>query len=314
MYNSDYDNICFVITSWEPNLFLSVKQTLLSFGVNEQNIIKVTDRVSRPKSLNKAWNSIGVGENIASGYKYIAFIDEDVVIRDNHVFTRLKEILEAPENQQVVGVLANPKLFSEGQSLFEIPHDMPPETSWKQSLQDCTSNLVSLNCCLFRANLNQRFDEDYFGNQNFDVDFGLQMALDNKKVLVDKALLVLARANDYINKSLSYHAAVARNLHIFMRKWSNIKDWVNVLTFNAKNNNEIPSIEELTHMSEMKQMSYCYAFNRDGIARCYLGPRFSGLIPAGNFLQSIENSLRNIPNMVEYAIPYHGALPIFNLK
>lgn len=305
MLNSNYDDICFIVTSWEPSLFLAVKQTLLSFGVHEQNIIKVTDRVSRPRSLNKAWNTI-------AGYKYVVFIDEDVVIRDNHVFSRLKEILEHPDNSTIAGVLANPKLLHEGESFFDIKHDMPPETPWKNSLAECTSSLVSLNCAMFRADLKQRFDEDLFGNQNFDVDFGLQFALDNKSVLVDRALLVLARANDYVSKSLSYHVMVARNLHIFMRKWSNIKTWTNVSDFNSKNNNEIPSIEELTHMSEIKQMQYCFAFNRDGITRCYLNPRLGNIIQVGQYVFGIENNLKNIQNMVDYTIPHHGALPIFN--
>ncbi len=314
MSNSNYDDIAFVVTSWEPNLFLSIKQTLLSFGVVDKNIIKISERVSRPKSLNKVWNDVSseiIAESV-NRYNYIAFIDEDVVIRDNHVFDRFKEILENPDNVNIAGVIANPKLFSEGQSLFEIQHDLAPTTPWQSSLSECTSNLISLNCALFRADLKQRFDEDLFGNQNFDVDFGLQLALDEKKVVIDKALLVLARANDYISKSLSYHSIVARNLHIFVKKWSNIKNWINVADYNAKNNNEIPSIEEITHLSEIKQMQYCFAYNRDGIARCYLGPRLGGLAQAGQFVQMIENSLKNVPNMVEYSIPYQGALPIFN--
>jgi len=307
-----YENISFVVTSWEPNLFNNIKQTLISFGVKESHIIKLSERASRPKSLNRVWNEHN-NEDVDSGIKYIAFIDEDVVIRDSHVFKRMTEILEAPENASIAGVLANPKLFNEGQSLFEIPHDMPPSTPWQQSLVECTSNLVSLNCALFRVDLKQRFDIDYFGNQNFDVDFGLQLALDNKKVVVDKALLVLARANDYFSKSLSYHSIVARNLHIFVKKWSNIKTWTSVADWNLKHNNEIPCIEELTHMSEARLMQYCYAYNRDGIARCYLGPRFSSIPHAGQFVQGIENNLQNVKNMVEYTIPYHGALPIFNI-
>ncbi len=305
--NNDYSDIAFIVTTWEPELFMAIRQCLLSFGVHERNIIKVTDRVSRPKSLNKAWNTI-------DGYKYVAFIDEDIVIRDKTTFIRLKEILNAPENAAIAGALANPKLFLEGQPLFEIQHDMPPETPWQQSLSECTSFLTSLNCCLFRADLTQRFDEDYFGNQNFDVDFGLQLAFDNKKVVIDRALLVLARANDYFGKSLSYHSIVARNLHVFMVKWSNIDGWKGVNEYNASHNNEIPSIEELTHWPELKQMRYCFAYGRDGISRCYLQSRFNSIIQVAAFVQNIENSLKDVQNLVDFTIPYHGALPIFNMK
>ncbi len=306
MSNDNYNDICFIVTSWEQNLFMSVKQTLLTFGVREQNIIKVSDRVSRPKSLNKAWNS-------ATGYKYIVFIDEDVVIRDSHVFSRFKEILESPENDAVAGVLANPKLFSEGQALFDITHDKDPSTPWKESVEECTSNLISLNCALFRADLMQRFNEDMFGNQVFDTCFGYELAFCNKKVLLDKATLVLARSNDYFSKSLSYHTIVARNWHILKSKWISRNNWNGVFDFNLKNNNEIPSIEEVTHWNEIKQMQYCFAYNQDGLVRCYLNPRFSGLIQAGSFVNIIENSLKNISNKVQFSIPYQGSTPIFNI-
>jgi len=303
------NDICFVVTSWEDSLFLSIKQTLLSMSVPEQNIYRISDRTSRPAALNAMWDKLSIPK-----YKYIAFIDEDVVIRDNHTFARLREILE---NTEAAGVIANPKLISEGQSFYDIKHDLPPETPWKDSLVECTSNLVSLNCALFRNDLEIGFDEDMFGNQVFDLDFGLQLALQGKKVFIDKALLVLARANNYVSKSLSYHAVVARNLHIFMRKWSNIKDWdkeCGVKAYNTKHNNEIPSIEELMHWPEIKQLQYTFAYNRDGAVRCYLQPRFSGLIQAASLVQNIENNLKNIPNMVEYAIPHQGSLPIFDLK
>jgi hypothetical protein len=99
-----------------------------------------------------------------------------------------------------------------------------------------------------------------------------------------------------------------------MRKWSNISEWEDVWTYNKKHNNEIPSIEEISHWSEIRQMQYCHAFNRDGLVRCYLSPRFGSLVQAGGFVQNIENHLKNIENMVEYTIPYQGALPVFNLK
>lgn len=308
-----YDNIVFAVTSWEENLFISIRQSLLSLGVPDSRIVKISERTSRPKSLNKVWNSY-TNPSIDNGIKYIAFIDEDVVIRDRHVFSRFTEILESPGNESIAGVIANPKLFSEGQSMFEIAHDLPPETPWQQSLTECTSTLVSLNLALFRIDLTQRFNEDMFGNQVFDVCFGLDLAKDGKRVVTDKATLILARANNYLDKSLSYHAVVARNLHIFMRKWTNVNNWNGVASYNASHDNEIPSIEELTHGSEMKQMQYCMRYNPDGLTRCYLQPRLSGLIPAAIYVQNIENGLKNIQHAVEYSIPFQGALPIFNLK
>lgn len=300
------NDIAFVVTSWEDTLFLSVKQTLLSMSVSEQDIYRISDRTSRPAALNAMWDRLSIPK-----YKYIAFIDEDVIIRDSHTFTRLREILE---NTEAAGVIANPKLITDGQSFYDIKHDLPPETPWKDSLVECTSNLVSLNCALFRNDLDIGFDEDMFGNQVFDLCFGFELAFNNKKVFLDKALLVLARANNYVGKSLSYHAVVARNLHILKCKWTDRRDWKGVGHYNNVHNNEIPSIEELTHWPEIKQLQYVFAYNRDGAVRCYLQPRFSGLIQAATFVQNIENNLKNIPSMVEYAIPYQGALPIFDLK
>jgi len=300
-----YPDTLFIITSWDDSLFFSLKQTLMSFGADQSQMYRLQDRKSRPPAMNHA-----LREASRRTCKYIVFLDEDVWLQDSDIFDRLKLILN---NTGVAGAIANPKLVQEGQDWRSIQRDKPKNTPLEECLVDCTSNLISLNCAMFKMDLLDGlfFDEDLYGNQQLDLDWGWMLAKGGHKILVDQSTLVCTRANNYFGKSLAYHSVVARNLHILKCKWSDIASWKGVWGYNLSHNNEIPSIEELTHWSELRAMQYCYQYNRDGIDRCYIRPRLGGIIQAAIHIQSIEQAVGNLPDLMQFSVPAPGALPIF---
>ncbi len=299
-----YPKTFFAVTSWDDSLFLQLKQKLLTFGVEDEQIHRLQERQSRSITLNRA-----ITKAYGLDTDYMVFLDEDIDLPDSHVFDRLKEGLLSTG---AIGVIANPKLIQEGQNWSSFARDLPVNAPIDVSLADCGSNLVSLNCAMFDYHKlgNACFDEDLFGNQNLDTDFGWQLVKQGYKIFVDMAVVVTTRANNYFTKSLSYHAIVARNLHVLKAKWSSIDSWLSVKDYNQGHNNEIPSLEELTHWSEIKQMQYCYQYNRDGLSRCYLSPRFGNVIAVGGYVQTIEQSLANLPNLAEFTIG-ENRLPVF---
>lgn len=292
----------FYITSWDDVHFTATKNILLAQGVNPKYIFRIADRASRPKAMNKAWNTCDT--------QYIAFLDDDIKVCEGEIVSRMEYILDTDPNIGCAVIPCAQYSYFPEKIIPQMPHGTPLE----KALVNTSRELTTLNFVLIRNNLPNalKFDEDFFGNQVFDVDFGWGLLKNNLLCVEDTSLALAHIQTDYPSKNLFYHAAVARNKHILKEKWSNIDQWVNLAHFNLHNNNAIPSIEELSHTNEKKLIEYIASFNRHGFIKAFLEPRFAGVDIVQKYLASLEDYTNNTEDIFNYTFAASTSLPIFD--
>lgn len=251
----------FYITSWS-DAGLSVKQQLIDQGLPEENIVLLTERVSRPIALNKALLSCKT--------EYFGMADEDVLVQPN----ALRILTSTLDNNPTIGFVAAPVIQQTDKLTLAKP-DLPEHSSDEISLEDISTKLWTFNFVIMR-NLQGKvkFEEEFFGNQLLDWDLGLELKRLGYSSVADHRTSVSHIQTDYSKKSYAYHGVVARNRHIFMAKWRDRASWQGVKAYNAQNNNEIPSLEELTHWSEEHLFDYICQYDKMGLTECWWRPRF----------------------------------------
>lgn len=271
--------ISFIVTSWKPESRAThqLVDMIIRQGVDPKNIHIVDDRISRPISLNRA---------IARcNSDYIGFCEDDVLPSMNAVETLTRLLDRYPK----VGLAAAKvqQLFDERPTTAPIPsmgHECPDEVS----LEDISGQMWTLNFVLYRKSTNVLFDEDYFGNQVFDEDFGYELFHHGYSSMVDLRCAVAHQQTDYFTKSLSYHVCVARNRQISIEKWRCRADWQGLHAFEKANRGVIPTIEELTHANEDWQYKYIAKFDLYSLQEFYFRARFGDSNDIENFIQTMR--------------------------
>ena len=283
-------NTTFYITSWNFDEFDKLKQELIFQGIDCNYIKWINDRTSRSISINKAWRRCET--------KYLCLMDADIKLCPRPFLQRMESILD--QYAKVGAVVIPCYQFKEIPEIIqpELPENHPIE----KSLSNLSSDLRTFNCILIRAGVQSRMDEDIWGNQNLDVDFGLSLLKEGFITVADLTLALGHLQTDYISKNLFYHAAVCRNRQIFKTKWSNIDDWFDVEAWNEKHNNEIPSVEELAHCNEDKLIAYISRFDKFGLVECFLKPRTNDIHLLSNYLLKIQDLVSKNDYEFEYSV------------
>jgi hypothetical protein len=280
----------FYITSWDDQPFETLRADLINFGIPSESIHRIADRTSRPIAMNKAWAKCET--------QYIAFLDSDIKLAKNPFLPRMEYLLD---NHAKIGAVVIPCY-----QFADLPEDvkpqLPEDTPVEKSLSNLSSNLITLNCILIRQDIKTRFEEAYFGNQVFDLDLGWSLLREGYATVADLTLALAHTPTNYLNKNLFYHAAISRNRQIMKAKWSNIDAWTNLDTYNSLNNNEIPSIEELSHSNEDKLLSYIVDWDEYGLKSCYMNPRFENIFAIAQYLAKVDATIKNRQQTFNYNI------------
>ena len=251
----------FLIPCWNSsNRYINLKNQLIEQGVSERNIILCHEKKSRSLIVNKYIRDINT--------EYIGLCDDDVIISDNAVAT-LETVLD---KYPKVGLALAPSL--QQKILCKPIPTLAPSDSDDKSIENTSSKMWSFNFTLMRNSCGIFLDEDIFGGQLIDWDLGLEFLYQGYFSVIDHRCAVSHQKTEFHNKSLAYHAVVARNRHIFMTKWRNRSVWTNLDDYNAKNNNVIPTLEEVTHASEKWLFDYISKFDQAGLVDCWFKPRF----------------------------------------
>ncbi len=281
----------YYITGWDADRTEKIKQRLIDLGVDKNYIVRINDRHSRAPTLNKYLNECRT--------KYAGLIDDDCVFSDNCPSV-LEELLD---NNQDIGIAVAP--------VTQITNKTLPEAKWFTGTynrrEDVSSHMATFNFTLFRVKDDILMDNDLFGNQNLDIDIGLEYLYKGYKSVADHQCGVAHLQTDYVPKNLFYHAAVARNRHLFMLKWSNRKAWSGVESHNRMHNNEVPTIEELSHSSEQSLLNYIARFDKFGLWKCYFEPRVgdrdSFLAWQKQFHEALQNNKQEFGYVIENGFP-----------
>jgi hypothetical protein len=279
----------FFVTTWTPHGEAAAKivRLLNGSGIESSDIQLLTERVSRPKSLNRA----------ISGCRtpYVGFLEDDVNFSPG-----TPGILELDlDADPSIGLAVAPVTQLAGTEPGLMPQPAMALDAAGAFLVECSSRMWTLNFAVYRKDVGVPFDESYFGNQVFDWDFGLELLLRGYRSMADLRTAVTHRQTDYSRKSLSYHAMVARNRHIFVEKWRNRGSWKGIPPC-------VPSVEELTHAGEAEQMRYVARFDSPGLHNHYLAPRFGSQASFDRFLGSFP---RDVPDEFRVMVREAGTLP-----
>jgi len=269
----------FYITSWDPlgAKVTSLKKELVKQGVAKERIKVLSDRTSRPGVLNRAIRECTT--------KYIGFLEDDVVPAHNAV-----KILEnLLDNYPNAGLAIAPVQQWNEEEIIRATPRVAENTPDRHCLQDMSNQMWTLNFVIFRKSTGVFFDEDFFGNQIFDWDFGLQLMNKGFLSLGDHRTAVAHTQTNYGKKSLAYHAVVCRNRQIFMSKWKDINKWLCVNVYNLANPNTIPTIEELTHTSEQWIMDYISQYDHYGLVDCWYKSRFENIHKIASYCADFEH-------------------------
>ena len=273
---SSIANITAYITTWKKEEFSFVKDQLIRLGMPANQIVIVKDKVSRPISANKSLNSCPT--------EFAMLLDDDVLLdNDPLMFDHMLSYFKDPK----VGLVST--CVSQ---VAEFQHNLKNPNDFKA--RDFTLFLNTLNCVIVRKDA-ARFDENYFGNQLLDIDFGLELKKNGFIAVMDGSTHLQHVQTNYIPKNLFYHVVVARNRHYFHNKWSGLKE-------------EVPSIEYLTHAAEDELLVYLKMWEMNG-ASLYLNSRFGNNIK--EYLGHIQKVLAANTEIIwsvelnQEAIPYN---------
>jgi hypothetical protein len=281
---------------------VKLQEQLINQGVDPSLIIFTKEKKSRAQVLNKYVKDIKT--------EYIGLCDDDVVISDNAVQV-LEDLLDkypkigmalAPTFQEKVLIKPTPRISS-----------VAPD---EQSLENTSARMWSFNFTLLRRNTGKlgsdiRFDEDYFGSQLIDWDLGLELLHNGYMSVIDHRCAVAHKQTSYDTKSLAYHAVVARSRHIFMKKWQDRDFWFGVEDYNIKHNNEIPTLEEITHASESWLMQYIAKYDGGGLMSCWFSPRFDDDKKSSAYMKSCINVFKENKQIFNPQIIDMNSVPIF---
>jgi len=271
-----YDKVTFYITSWDPNgpKVKSIKNELVQQGVLEHNIGVISERISRPITLNRAIRECKT--------EYVGFCEDDVFPASNAVKT-LNTMLEKRHN---VGLAI--AFLKETEAITRPAPELPENSTDEMSLANLSNRLFTLNFVLFRKSTGILFDESYFGNQFFDWDFGLELLRKGYLSVADRRTAVAHHRTEYNHKNLFYHACVARNCQILMAKWENRGNWNGLADYNSRNANAIPTLEELSHSEEEWLWDYIFEYEPYGFKQ-YFVHRFGDLLKTNEFTRAFRD-------------------------
>ena len=192
--------------------------------------------------------------NSAGSYEYICYIDDDVFFCDQkNLFEKLVEDLKF--NYKIDAVVV-PCLQLDGIP-DQVITPVNADAAVGSRLKSVGHKLDTFNCMMMRTFHGYSFEEEFFGNQTLDIDFGWQVSKAGKFVMADCSTALAHTQTSFKDKNLFYHAVVARNTDILFNKWANILSWKGVEHFNKENPNlRIPSLEEISHMNEENLFLY----------------------------------------------------------
>lgn len=290
----------FLIPVWSSDVYAKqVKKQLIEQGVPESNIKFITEKISRAISLNKYINEATT--------EYVGIFDDDVVLAPN-VVEVLEDLLDKYPN---VGFATAPV-----QQAVDLNIPTPrfsPSTPDEQALENISAKMWTFNATIYRKSCGVKMDEDFFGSQLIDWDFGLELLHKGFLSLSDHRTAVCHKQTVYDKKNLCYHAVVARSRHIFMRKWQNRDTWINVKDYNISNNSEIPTLEEITHSNEDWLLQYIAKYDKPGLISCWFNPRFCGDAKESTsaYMRFIENCVKKVESEFNPFINDANSIPIF---
>ncbi len=273
--------ITFYITSWAPAgaRIEFLRKELVDQGVQDDDVKIISDRTSRPRSLNKAIEECRT--------PYVGFCEDDIFPSSDAVGV----LCDLLDRRNDIGLAIAPVMQCKAEKLVR-PVPAPDEGEAK-ALQDQSNRMWTLNFVLFRKSTNVLFDADYFGNQMFDWDFGLELLRAGYLSVADRRAAVAHYQTDYELKNVCYHACVARNRQIFMSKWKDRENWRGLADFNSRNGHSVPSMEELTHANEKFLFDYIAKYDQYGLVECYYKSRFGSLPRLNEFTRNFESSYLN---------------------
>ncbi len=288
----------FLIPVWSSDVYAKqVKKQLMEQGVAEDKIIFTTEKITRAISLNKQIKEITT--------EYVGIFDDDVMLAPN-VVSQLEDLLD--RNPKIGFAIAPVQQMTELKT--PVPH-MPPSASDERSLENQSAKMWTFNACIYRKSCGVALNEDLFGAQLADWDFGLELLHKGYLSIADHRTAVAHKATTFEKKSLAYHGVVARNRHIFISKWKNRGNWTNVADYNKKNNNEIPTLEELTHNSEDWLFGYIAEYDRPGLIECYFNPRFGSNEALNKWISNTSAKINNTEQTFNPTITDMSSVPKF---
>lgn len=269
--------LSFIVTAWEPDGAPARRlvESIVSQGVDRKRIHIVDDRISRPISLNRAL--------MRCDTDYVGLCESDVIPSTNAVATLTRLLDRHPQ----VGLAA-----AKVHQVDELPLAPPiplrdPDASDGAALDDISGQMWTLNFVVYRRSTQILFDEDYFGNQIFDWDFGLELHHGGYLSMSDARCAVVHQRSDYVGKNIAYHACVARNRQILGLKWQNRVLWQGVKPFQRAHRGVIPTVEELTHANEEWLFKYIARFESGGLSEAYFKPRFGDAAQTASYLEKM---------------------------
>lgn len=288
----------FIIPVWSTDVYAKqVKKQLMEQGVAEEKIIFITEKISRAVSLNKAIKNITT--------EYVGIFDDDVMLAPN-VVSRLEDLLD--KNPKIGFAIAPVQQMMD---LVVPKPDLPESAPDNQSLENTSAKSWTFNATIYRKSCGVLMDEDFFGGQLIDWDFSLDLLHKGYLSVADHRTAVAHKTTAFTGKSLAYHGVVARSRQIFMTKWKDRDNWANVADYNKKNNNEIPSLEELTHNSEDWLIEYIAKYDKFGLAECYFNPRFGSNEKLNQWLASTSTKINQTEQIFNPKITDMSSIPKF---
>ena len=288
----------YIIPVWSTDVYAKqVKKQLMEQGVAEENIIFTTEKISRAVSLNKAIANITT--------EYVGIFDDDVMLAPN-VVSVLEDLLD--RNPKIGFAIAPVQQMDE----LAVPKpDLPEAAPDGQSLENQSAKCWTFNACIYRKSCDVILDEDLFGAQISDWDFGLSLLHKGYLSIADHRTAVAHKKTSFQNKNIMYHGVVARNRQIFMTKWKDRDNWTNVADYNKKNNNEIPTLEEITHLNEDKLIEYIAKYDKFGLTECYFNPRFGSNEKLNQWLSSTATKINETEQIFNPKITDMSSIPRF---
>lgn len=288
----------FLIPVWSSDVYAKqVKKQLMEQKVPESNIVFIKEKISRSISLNKYINEAKT--------EFIGIFDDDVVLAPN-VVEVLEELLDKYPN---VGFATAP--VQQVKDLVVPKPELAAYTPDSQSLENISARMWTFNATIYRKSCGVKMDEDFFGGQLIDWDFGLELLHKGYLSLSDHRTAVAHKQTVYDKKNLFYHAIVARSRHIFMRKWQDRNAWVDVKQYNLQHNDEIPTLEELTHSNEDWLIKYIARFDNAGLVGCWFNPRFLNDKKSKAFIEDMALNIIKTQQEFNPFVNDMNSIPIF---
>lgn len=288
-----------LIQGWDDSANQILKQEIMKLGVQEKDIQFITERKSRSVILNKYFKTV------PQHYKYIFLYDSDIVLDGSNF---VKSLVEDMEFDSQIGAAIIPAFqFAEN----EIPLKLEaPMANAKENYLRNVNFLTTFNVIVFRRSLlnkGQLFDEDIYGSQIIDVSTGYIINKMGYSIVSDLRHCLAHKQSDFVGKNLCYHAIVSRNRQILREKILLGDNWVSIDDYNEKHqDSRIPSVEELSHMSEPKMIEYVCNYDAHGFANCYLGPRFKDLNTINNYYNSMMGIKNKTPDKYKFVMSAEG--------